>query len=145
MVQSFYLASEKSVKEVHEYLADESVLESGKNMGEYQAILVNEAFGGPVFILTNQLNKSLIKKRILMMKNVKTPKMAQLKALLLVPLITGLLLAFANPSLTQSVSEGEIVIKGIVSSQISGAPLPSSIIVIKGTTIGTITDGQGKL
>jgi len=134
---------EKSLKEVHEYLADESVLESGKNMGEYQAILVNEAFGGPVFILTNQLNKSLIKKRILMMKNVKTPKIAQLKALLLVPLIAALLLAFANPPLISQSGGDGITIKGNVSDRFSGTPIPGANLIIKGTTIGTITDLKG--
>jgi TonB family protein len=134
---------EKSIKEVHEYLADEAVLESGKDMGNYQAILVNEALGGPVFILTNQLNKSLIKKRIVMMKNLKSPKITQLKALLIVPLLAGLLLAFANPSLISQTGGDGITIKGNVSSRQSGNPLPAILVLIKGTTTGTITDAQG--
>jgi TonB family protein len=88
---------ERSLKEVHEYLADEAVLRQGQNKGIYQALLVNQAMGGPVFSLTNQFNKSLIKKRILMMTKMKTPRFAQLKALLILPLIALLLVAFANP------------------------------------------------
>ena len=88
---------EKSIKEVHEYLADDAVLHSGSNQGKYQALLVNQAIGGPVFILTNQFNQSLIKKRIMMMKKMKTSQMAKFKALLILPLIAGLMLAFMNP------------------------------------------------
>ena len=88
---------ERSIKEVHEYLADEAVLNTGHNKGIYQALLVNQAMGGPVFSLTNQFNQSLIKKRIIMMTKMKTPRFAQLKALLVLPLVSLLLLAFANP------------------------------------------------
>ena len=88
---------EKSIKEVHEYLADEAVLQTGSNRGKYQALLVNQAIGGPVFILTNQFNQSLIKKRIMMMKKMKTSQLAKFKALLILPLIAGLMLAFVNP------------------------------------------------
>ncbi len=69
---------------------------TGSNQGKYQALLVNQAIGGPVFILTNQFNQSLIKKRIMMMKKMKTSQMAKFKALLILPLIAGLMLAFVN-------------------------------------------------
>ncbi|HEX2395769.1 MAG TPA: TonB family protein, partial [Bacteroidales bacterium] len=134
---------EKSLKEIHEYLADEAVLESGKDKGNYQAILVNEALGGPVFILTNQFNKSLIKKRILMMKNVKSSKIVQLKALLVVPLLVGLLLAFANPPLISQTGDKDLIVKGNVSDRFSGKPIAGAVVLIKGTTTGTITDDQG--
>jgi TonB family protein len=134
---------EKSLKEVHEYLADEAVLESGKDMGKYQAVLVNEALGGPVFILTNQFNQSLIKKRILMMKNERSSKAAQLKALLLLPLMAGLLMAFANPPLVNLAGDKEIVVTGNVSDRFTGKPIAGANLVIKGTTIGTVADLQG--
>ncbi len=134
---------EKSLKETHEYLADEAVLHSGKDMGSYQAILVNEALGGPVFILTNQLNKSLIKKRIIMMKNVKSPKNSQLKALLIVPLLAGLLLVFANPPLISQTGKNDLVITGNVTDRFSDSPIVGANLVIRGTNIGTITDLQG--
>lgn len=134
---------EKSLKEVHEYLADEAVLESGKDMGKYQAVLVNEALGGPVFILTNQFNQSLIKKRILMMKNERSSKFAQLKALLLLPLMAGLLMAFANPPLVNLTGDKEIVVTGNVSDRFTGKPIAGANLVIKGTTIGTVADLQG--
>ncbi len=139
----FVWFAEKSLKEVHEYLADEAVLESGKDMGNYQAVLVNEALGGPVFILTNQFNQSLIKKRILMMKNERSSKVAQLKALLLLPLMAGLLMAFANPPLVNQAGDKEIVVTGNISDRFTGEPIAGANLVIKGTTTGTVADLQG--
>lgn len=139
----FVWFAEKSLKEVHEYLADEAVLESGKDMGNYQAVLVNEALGGPVFILTNQFNQSLIKKRILMMKNERSSKAAQLKSLLLLPIMAGLLMAFANPPLVNLTGDREIVITGNISDRFTGNPIVGANLVIKGTTTGTIADLQG--
>jgi TonB family protein len=106
---------ERSLKEVHEYLADEAVLRQGQNKGVYQALLVNEAMGGPVFSLTNQFNKSLIKKRIVMMSKMKTPRFAQLKALLVLPLIALLLVAFASPKnvITPIVEKGNELMNSI--------------------------------
>jgi TonB family protein len=88
---------ERSLKEIHEYQADEAVLRRGHNKGVYQALLVNQALGGPVFSISNQFNQSLIKKRIMMMTKMKTPRLAQIKVLLFVPLVSLLLFAFANP------------------------------------------------
>jgi TonB family protein len=136
---------EKSIREVHEYLADEAVINSGSNQGKYLALLVNQALGGPVFILTNQFNQSLIKKRIIMMKKMKTSRMAKLKALLIIPLIAGLLLAFANPQTRSFSTTGgpQSVINGNISDRSTGKALQGGIVLIKGTNSGTITDKEG--
>jgi TonB family protein len=136
---------EKSIKEVHEYLADEAVLNSGKSPGRYQALLVNLALGGPVFLLTNQFNQSLIKKRIAMMKKMKTSQAAQLKVLLLVPLIAGLLLAFASPQMnSQSISGGkQVTVTGNVTDRFTGKAISGSVVLIKGSTTGTVTIADG--
>ena len=136
---------EKSIKEIHEYLADEAVLSTGKNQGRYQALLVNQAIGGPVFLLTNQFNQSLIKKRIMMMKKMKTSRMAKLKALLIVPLIALLLLAFMSPqnkSLLVSAGQ-EPTITGNITDASTGKALPGAVVMIKGTNSGTVADKDG--
>ena len=136
---------EKSLKEIHEYLADEAVLNTGENQGKYQAILVNQVLGGPVFIFTNQFNQSLIKKRIIMMNKLKTSKLAQLKTLFVVPVLAILLVAFTNPRTTAQVNSSgkQITVTGHVTEKATGEDLPGSAIIIKGTTSGTITDNQG--
>lgn len=137
---------EKSLKEVHEFLADEAVLSTGENVGKYKAILVNQAMGGPVFVFTNQFNQSLIKKRILMMNKLKSPRWAKLKALLFVPLMAALMVAFAHPKTSaQTVSQGkQIHVSGQVTDQITGEGIPGSAVIIKGTTTGTLTDAMGE-
>lgn len=88
---------EAALKEVHEYLADETVLKQGYKKGEYQVLLINQAVGGPIFTISHHFNKSLIKKRILMMTKIKSTRFTQLNALLLLPVTAFLLMAFSNP------------------------------------------------
>jgi TonB family protein len=137
---------EKSIKEVHEYLADAAVLGKGENRGKYQAILVNQAMGGPVFIFTNQFNKSLIKKRISMMNKLKNSRLAQLKSLYVVPLVAALLVAFTNPQITAQTKQGgkKVKISGLVTEKATGKGLSGVAVIIKGTTEGTLTDSNGE-
>jgi TonB family protein len=136
---------EKSIKEVHEYLADDAVLHNGSNQGKYQALLVNQAIGGPVFILTNQFNQSLIKKRIMMMKKVKTSQLAKFKVLLILPLVAGLMLAFVNPpsKLPGATQGNEKTVSGSLSDKLTGSVLSGTAVIIKGSNIGTVADKQG--
>jgi TonB family protein len=164
---------ERSVKEVHEYMADDEVLKQGVSKGNYQALLVNQALGGPVFTISHQFNQSLILKRIIMMTKMKTPQLAKIKVLLFIPLTAVLLMAFSNPeplvnpvvekvqSLTQQITEssllpdnltsqnasetenGSITIKGKVIDGSSSKPIKGVNIIVQGTTTGTTSDENG--
>lgn len=80
-----------------------------------------------------------------MMKRMKTPQLAKFKALLILPLIAGLMLAFVNPParLTGATQGNEKTISGTLSDGLTGAVLPGTIVVIKGTNIGTMANEQG--
>jgi len=164
---------ERSLKEVHEYMADDEVLRQGVPKGHYQALLVNQAMGGPVFTISHQFNQSLILKRILMMTKMKSSGMTKLKALFFIPLTAGLLMAFSNPepivnpvverfqSLTQQIAESSIVpdnltsqntsakengsisIKGKVIDGTTSKPIKGVNIIVQGTTTGTTSDADG--
>jgi TonB family protein len=163
---------ERSLKEVHEYMADDEVLKQGIPKGNYQALLVNQALGGPVFTISHQFNQSLILKRIVMMTKMKSPKLAKAKALLFIPLAAGLLMAFSNPepivkpvvdkvqSITQQITDGKllpdytslitsekekgtITIKGKVVEGSASIPLEGVSILVHGTSIGTVSDANG--
>ena len=144
---------ERSVKEIHEFLADKTVLRSGYDQGRYQALLVNQAMGGPVFTITNQFNQSLIKKRIVMMTKMKSPNWARFKALLIVPLIALLTLAFSNQvpmdqpfsnSGKESLKSSEAIkITGTITSKETGKPIAGVAVIVKGTTTGTMADTDG--
>jgi len=163
---------ERSLKEVHEYMADDEVLKQGVSKGNYQALLVNQALGGPVFTISHQFNQSLILKRIVMMTKMKTPQMAKIKVLLFIPLTVVLLMAFSNPEpivnpvvskvealkqqitegnllpdfasrSTSDIEEGIITIKGKVVDGSTSKPIKGVNIIVQGTTTGTISDENG--
>jgi TonB family protein len=84
----------KAIKETHEYLADEAVLEQGCDSARYQLLLLSQSFGFQPGI-SNNFNNSLLKKRILMMKTKKSPVRAALKLALIAPLAFVLIFAIA--------------------------------------------------
>lgn len=164
---------ERSMKEVHEYMADDEVLKQGVSKGNYQALLVNQALGGPVFTISHQFNQSLILKRIVMMTKMKSPQLAKAKALLFIPLTACLLMAFSNPeplvkpvvekveSLKQQINDGKllpdlasqnssalekgsITIKGKVIDGSTSKPIEGVNIILFHTTKGTISDPKGE-
>lgn len=81
----------------------------------------------------------------MMMKKMKTSQLAKFKALLILPLIAGLMLAFVNaPATLQSATRGsEKTITGNLSDRLTGSFLPGTVVVIKGTNTGTIADDHG--
>jgi TonB family protein len=132
----------RSLKEIHEYQADAAVLQNGEKTGSYQALLVNQLTGTEVFRLTNGFSKSLTKKRMIMMTKMKSGKGAWLKALLAMPVLAILLLAFAAYSKT--LPDGDtVLIRGKVMEAKSDSPLPGVSVLWKEHTNGTITDLNG--
>jgi len=85
----------KSLKEIHEYLADDGVIEQGYNSADYQELIFNQVFGSQVFQLANNFNHSLIKRRFIMMKKMKSKKFTSLKVMLSIPLTLALVFVFA--------------------------------------------------
>ncbi|MCD4773909.1 MAG: TonB family protein, partial [Bacteroidales bacterium] len=84
-----------SVKAIHEYLADEGVLKNGYKKTDYQELLLNQTFGIQFFALTNNLNQSLIKRRLTMMSKSRTNKFAILKIITAIPLAAVLIILFS--------------------------------------------------
>jgi TonB family protein len=82
----------------------------------------------------------------MMMKKMKTSQLAKFKALLILPLIAGLMLAFVNPPARMpGVTQGnEKTVSGSLEDKFTGAVLPGTAVIIKGTNIGTIADNQGR-
>ena len=81
----------------HEYMADEGALKSTSDPAFYRAALINQLFRSPVISLSNSFNYSLNKKRFDMMKKIFTSPYRRLKVLLVLPVIAGILYAFAAP------------------------------------------------
>lgn len=79
------------VSELHEFIADGQVAKTDKK-GHYE-MLLSQAFQSQNISFINQFfNSSLIKKRIVMLTKEKSKRIWQLKYLLLLPLVSGMLM-----------------------------------------------------
>lgn len=86
----------RSLRAVHEFQADESCLKNGIPVSYYQRLLLNQVFRTNIFGLTNSFsNPTLIRKRMLMMTRERSGNIANLKVLLILPVILILLSAFS--------------------------------------------------
>jgi beta-lactamase regulating signal transducer with metallopeptidase domain len=86
-----------SLKETHEYLADNHVIQQGCSRAKYQLLIFEQHVGVKLFEFVNNFNHSLIKRRITMMTKGKSKTWAKSKFFLMIPVICFLVLAFANP------------------------------------------------
>jgi len=140
----------RAVRETHEYLADQGVLRQGTIRTSYQAVLLEHTLGVPVFGLGHYFNNSISKKRIIMMKKRKSSNRRKWRMLFLIPVVVLLNLAFSNPFSGESSFEDQKgpteshLIKGKVTAEDTGKPLPGVNIVIIDANIGTITDKNGQ-
>ena len=155
---------ERSIKQNHEYLADQGVLLAGYSPGQYQALLINQLMGVKVLGFAHNLNFSLNKKRMEMMKKEKSPGVSKMKLLLALPVIALLVFAFAkkeyammdtnkksaisistntDQNTIQSIQENLIKIKGVVVNS-DGLPMTGANVILKDTNTGTVVDERGE-
>ena len=95
----------RSLRDVHEYEADDYVLHQGISLHNYQALLVKKALANTSYAFANNFNHSLIKKRIYMMNHPKSNPWLRSKALYILPVTLVVLTAFATPKLNEKVEE----------------------------------------
>ena len=84
------------LRQVHEYEADEAVLNANVDVKQYQLLLIRKSVGDQLFSMANNFNYQSLKKRIRMMTMNKSSQWKTLRALAVVPVIALALLAFAN-------------------------------------------------
>lgn len=93
-----------SLRDVHEYEADDYVLRQGVLASQYQTLLLKTAVGVSAYSFANNFNHSKIKSRIVMMKSKKTNPWMRCKALYALPIILISLCLFASPEKEQRVT-----------------------------------------
>ena len=114
-----------SLRDVHEYEADDSVLRSGVSAKAYQLLLIRKVVGASSYTFANNFDHSLTLKRITMMQKSKSNVWMRSKVLYIIPMATLALSAFAT-SENVSLSGNEIaknedkVIKISASGQAEG-------------------------
>jgi TonB family protein len=139
----------------HEYMADEGALKSTSDPAFYRAALINQLFRSPVISLSNSFNYSLNKRRFDMMKKIIKSPYRKLKVFLVLPVVAGILYAFAAPEYnyvsqaredaTFTIYESEPIVqkevRGIVFTE-DGKPLEGVYVTSTGSTTGYASMAQ---
>ena len=107
-----------TLKDIHEFEADEAVIASGVNAKQYQLLIIKKAVGARLYSIANSFNHSLTKKRITMMCKEKSKKWRCARALYILPVAAVAALSFStvekvNAMETEPVSKvNEIAVNG---------------------------------
>lgn len=105
-----------SIKNVHEFLADEGVLTVGINKIDYQELLLNQSIGFQLIGVSNNfspvrrvwpIGQSLIKRRLIMMSKSKTKKYMLLKMVFVLPLALLLTIVFSSMATERAVAKSD--------------------------------------
>ena len=86
----------QELQNIHEYEADEAVINKGIDAKQYQLLLIKKAVGDRLYTMANSFNHSKLKNRITMISKKKSPKWAAVKAMFLLPLSMFAVAAFAT-------------------------------------------------
>ena len=160
----------QELQNIHEYEADEWVIQNGIDAKRYQLLIIKKAVGARLYSIANSFNHSSLKKRITMMIKKKSNPWARMKYLYVLPMAAIAVAAFARPEVSNELneissvkvndlasimktdevksvensSEEKFVLKGQVMDYSSKKPVPGASVLIKGTTTGTLADKNGK-
>ena len=93
----------RSLRNVHEYIADAAVLKTTKKK-QYGHLLIRQSQSGHSIAIANHFHSQL-KKRILMMMRNQSKRQAMLKYLLAIPLTLTVMLVFSNADAQASLKE----------------------------------------
>ena len=98
-----------SLRDVHEYEADDFVLRSGVSAKAYQLLLIKKVVGASSYTFANNFDHSLTLKRITMMQKSKSSVWMRSKVLYIIPMATLALSAFATsePTSPSGIAEDE--------------------------------------
>ena len=101
-----------SLRDVHEYEADDYVLRQGISAQSYQLLIIKKAVGSGSYAFANSFNHSLTKKRITMMKNSNSNPWMRSKALYVIPVAALALSAFATPKFVAPIKDAVTKLEG---------------------------------
>ena len=95
----------QELQTLHEYEADEWVINNGIDAKTYQLLIIKKAVGARLYSIANSFNHSSLKKRITMMIKKKSNPWARLKYLYVLPLAAIAVAAFARPEVSNEFNE----------------------------------------
>jgi TonB family protein len=85
----------RALRMVHEFQADDHILQKGYDKIKYQNLLISNIVGVKTSLLTNNFNKSFLVRRFKMMAKLKTPSWTKTKIVLFLPIIGLLVFLFS--------------------------------------------------
>src|SRR5574344_1223879 len=94
----------RELQNLHEFEADEAVINKGVNATQYQMLLIRKSVGERLFSMANCLNHNSLKKRITMMTIKKSNPWSRLKYLYVIPVAAIAVASYASPK-TEQVSD----------------------------------------
>ena len=161
----------QELQNIHEYEADEWVINQGIDAKTYQLLLIKKAVGTRLYSMANNLNHSNLKKRITMMIKKKSNPWACMKYLYILPLATIAVAAFARPEISNEFDEissakvsdlasfmkadaenyadnlsdkkKKVKVSGRVLDE-NKQPVVGVSVLVRGTTNGTLAGAEGK-
>ncbi len=141
----------REVRHNLEYLADNTVIQSGYDSKSYQYHLLGLAHHQSVTTLYNSFNVLHLKNRIMMMNKKRSPGIVRTKYLIFIPLV-GILMLLSNIEAVArltvrlaneaTVSNAMVTATGLLVDE-TGQPLIGASVVVKGGKERTITDKKG--
>ncbi len=93
-INPFFWLIRKELSMIHEFIADKKAVQD-QDSSALAAMILATAFPGHTLPFTNPFFYSPIKRRLLMLSKLKNPKVSYISCLLLLPLLTFLVTAFA--------------------------------------------------
>ena len=97
--------------DVHEYQADEAVLQSGVTLEDYELLLVRKAAHTQILPIMNTLRRGAVKKRFSMMHSSRSSCWSRLKLLYLVPAFAACLWVSAKAEGYETYLNGKLVMQ----------------------------------
>jgi TonB family protein len=91
----------RELQNVHEFEADEAVINKGVDATQYQMLLIRKSVGERLFSMANCLNHNSLKKRITMMTIKKSNPWSRLKYLYVIPVAAIAVVSYASPKAEQ--------------------------------------------
>ena len=101
----------REIQTVHEYMADEQVLNNGIDAKQYQYLLICKSVGEHKFALANNFRQRNLHKRITMMTKTKTSKRMKWNYVFALPVLFLAITALSAPKLNAKVVEPEPPVK----------------------------------
>ncbi|MDP3437836.1 MAG: M56 family metallopeptidase [Bacteroidales bacterium] len=123
----------QEIRNIHEFQADEAVINSGIDAKQYQLLLIKKAVGDRLYTMANSFNHSKLKNRITMITKKKSTRSASLKAMFVLPLTLFAVILFADEKVTSALEPvSDVKITDLIQKDTIKEVSKSVMIILKG-------------